>query len=165
LRNIVGNITTGYSPVFSILLYTLVSLKKYYPIGRLAFAMLFFIASSGFTMVLHSCLMESGECCESMEDGGSVQLPAGQSAAKPHFVQTGASCCHNIIVGGLNHTSATLENQSSSTYHKSTIAIISPDVPAGQIQSVHPTFLALQQISSHVPPATGLYLSNAALLI
>jgi hypothetical protein len=109
--------------------------------------------------------MHGGVCCENMEAGGSMQRPEGQPAAGSYFTQSGLSCCQSTIVGGLNHNAATLENQATPTYHKVVIAIISPVIPAGQLQEVYSTLYTLQQHSPPAPPSTELYLSNAALLI
>jgi hypothetical protein len=137
---------------------------KYLPIGRLALAVVLIAASSGFTVVLHSCLMADMACCGTMAAGGAMQHAAGHSTSDAALVKDASSCCENTIVGGLSPTTATLESQPTSIHHKSALAVVSPELQAGQARASL-SFITLRQFRPPDPPATGLYLSNAALLI
>jgi hypothetical protein len=141
----------------------LITAGKYLPLGRLVLAVVLIAASSGFTVVLHSCLMADMACCDTMAAGGTIGHPAGNSTAAA-FVKGASSCCENTIVGGLNPTTATLENQSVSFHDKPVLAADTTDLPDGQAQGSS-SFTTLRQFRPPDPPAIRLYLTNSALLI
>ena len=71
-------------------------------IGR-SFVLLFFVASSGFTVIRSHCTMEALDCCKTPNGGMSTAC----RMMDPAHAQTGssmtlASSCHSItVVGGL----------------------------------------------------------------
>jgi hypothetical protein len=136
----------------------------YLRLGRLALAMAFLTASSGFTMVLHSCLMEDMACCGAMTSGGSMPSPSGESTGGASLVKLASSCCENTVVGGLNRTAATLESQQAPVHQKIVLAAANPDLPVGQVEDCS-SFVMLRHLRPTDSPPTGLYLSNSALLI
>jgi hypothetical protein len=87
--------------------------KNIVSIGRVV-AFLFFVASSGFTTILHICTMEAMECCDT---SGASDHDACANAESPSPV-AGASIqnvddCHmNVVVGGLAANQAMLEKES-----------------------------------------------------
>jgi hypothetical protein len=138
--------------------------RTYLPIGRLALAIVLFVASSGFTMVIHSCLMVERACCDSMMAGGAMQHSAGSPAADARLAKPPSSCCENTVVGGLSRTTATLETQAASHHHKMVLAVAGTDLGDGQPQACS-SFIAHRHFRPPDPPPTGLYISNSALLI
>jgi len=115
-------------------------------------------------MALHSCLMENMACCGAMAAGGSMNSPAGAASEGTSLGRVASSCCETTIVGGLNRTTATIESHQSPVHQKSLLAVVSPDLPDGQPKE-GPSFVTLRHLRPADSPPTGLYLSNAALLI
>jgi hypothetical protein len=138
--------------------------ETYLRLGRLALAVVLIVASSGFTMVLHSCLMKDAACCGTMMAGGPMTSRSGASSEGATLMKNASSCCENTVVGGLNPATATLEGQKAPVHPKIVLAAVNPDLPDGQ-QNDCPSFVTLRHLRPTDSPPTGLYLSNAALLI
>ena len=136
----------------------------YLRLGRLALAVALIVASSGFTMVLHSCLMEDMACCTQMASERPMPSPSGASSEGPSLVKLASSCCDNTIVGGLNPTTATLESQKAPVQQKILLIALSPEFPDGRQRNC-PSFVTLRHFRTTYVPPTAIYLSNAALLI
>ena len=70
-------------------------------LGRL-FVLLFMIASSGFTVVLRNCLMNSPDCCATM-------CQESAPSAKDESVNAQMGCPMSIVAGGLNTNPGLIE--------------------------------------------------------
>jgi hypothetical protein len=133
-------------------------------VGRIV-AFLFFLASSGFTSVLHICAMEASGCCDVSPAGGEkpCENPLPQSTG--HVTQIGSSCLANIVAGGLVGVQGTTEKDSRAQVSK----------PIALIGSLAPRMLHLPSISvsrhhsSHnpacSPPSVETYIMNTSFLI
>ena len=132
-------------------------LGPYAFVGRLALAVVLFVASSGFTVVLHSCLMENRACCEGMPSGGTM-LPGSERVSR-----AASACCENTIVGGLNRSTATIEQQAP--LHLKTIATAQAVEPVAGQSADEPRFIFFSRSRPPDPPPFGLYISNLSLLI
>ena len=135
-------------------------------IGRL-FVLLFFLANSGFTVVLYHCTMEEMDCCntsdERMSDACSMMDPP-QASSGPAI--TAGDNCHCVIVAGGLKTDPTVVEKESLTQ------VIKVDL----VSSFTPS-LALSTVSSQVrlfsstasqnasPPAVETYVLNSTFLI
>jgi hypothetical protein len=93
--------------------------------GRIL-AVLFVLANSGFTAVLHQCAMESKqaapsdqsmECCDTpdRDNDAACEVSQGPSSA-PHGIHF--TCHTSTIVGGMPSTSALLSEQSKTQLSK-----------------------------------------------
>ena len=133
-------------------------------IGRLAIAAVLLVASSGFTIVLHSCLMEGASCCDAMAAGGPMHAGRDRAADGVHLSKVPSSCCESTLVGGLNGSTAAIENQAAPHDLKGVLAVAGPALSGGQAEAGSP-ILAFRQFRPPDPPPCGLYISNAALLI
>jgi hypothetical protein len=138
--------------------------ETYLRLGRLALAVVLILASSGFTMVLHSCLMKDMACCGTMMAVGPMTSRSGESAEGATLVKKASSCCENTVVGGLNTSVATLESQKAPVHQKIFLVAVNPDLPGGQ-QNDRPSIVTLRHLRPSDSPPTPIYLSNAALLI
>ncbi len=128
-------------------------------------ATLFLVSVSGFSTVLHSCLMTGMSCCmSSMPHRDTQPQEASQpSAYYSNITMTG--CCSTRIVGGLSTSLALLEHQHKFTQSKfSVLSVATPaSIPAPQ------THLSLKQyfsLGEHIPPSSvEKYVFNSSYLI
>lgn len=126
-------------------------------------AFLLALSSSGFTAVLHSCLMAERSCCDASMmthmsgDEGATQ--AGNPVLKNVM-----SCCAVTFAGGLNANPIVTGNQYSSLHHLDQVALLPPSVLTGAQQiSSHPVSASFLAAAS--PPSVEKYLLNASFLI
>ena len=141
------------------------SLRTYTEFVRTAITVLFLMASSGFTDVLHSCLMESRTCCEVMTVDGTMPSENSGGSSGRETAISGTGCCSDRIVGGLSNMSALTEKNTKSEAQRSVLFVFVPEnihhplTPATALQ------LDLRNIRNSSPPQTEKYIFNAALLI
>ena len=135
-------------------------------LGRL-FVLLFFVANSGFTVVLYHCTMEEMDCCttpnEQMSDACSMMDPP-QASSGP--VLTAGDNCHSVIVaGGLKTDPTVVEKESVSRVIKiDLVAGFVPYLEVSNVSSQAPSFsTAAPQNTS--PPAVETYVLNSTFLI
>ena len=80
-------------------------------IGRVV-AILFFMASSGFTTILHICAMEASECCDTSGASNHHACPSDEETPSPvagTSIQNADDCHINAVAGGLSAIQALLE--------------------------------------------------------
>ncbi len=79
-------------------------------IGRVV-AFLFFIASSGFTTILHICTMEASACCDTSgaSDHQACPNPEKSFPGSGASIQNANECHINAVAGGLAAIQALLE--------------------------------------------------------
>ncbi len=78
--------------------------------GRVV-AFLFFVASSGFTTLLHICTMEASECCDTSgaSDHAACPNPEKSSPVAGTAIKNADDCHINAVAGGLSAIQALLE--------------------------------------------------------
>ncbi len=127
-------------------------------------ALLLLVASSGFTMALHSCLMAEHGCCTTSPMEMPAHHHAGGSAI--HLERVGGKCCEVRIAGGLNANPAVSEHAPSLVPQK---LVIHTQLPGNLIEANTGNFtssLVLFSTSRFVsPPPVEKYVLDAAFLI
>ena len=131
------------------------------------FVLLFFVASSGFTLVLSHCTMESTDCCKKtigdMPHECSMMDPP-QASSGPAVTMDGN--CHSLTVAGGLATDPTVVEKESLT------RVVKLDVHAGFTLvpmisvvafSSQPSLSAVAQYAS--PPPVEAYVLNSTFLI
>jgi len=125
-------------------------------------AVLLALSSSGFTTVLHSCLMAERSCCDASmmaNMSGDEQTILG----KP-VLRNDMSCCAITVAGGLNTNPIVAGNQQPPQQHLDLIALLPPSAVSGeQHVPTHPTFFSSSTAPS--PPSVEKYLLNSSFLI
>lgn len=119
--------------------------------------MLFFIASSGFTVVLHSCLMEETTCCPQASTGTT-------SASVPVSVEQSA-CCSTNIVGGLNTNPALIDKLQKTEQQKVGFAASAIIIASPNINAVATPNQLTSRVSLFASPSVEKYILNASFLI
>ncbi len=132
-------------------------------IGGIIAAVLLLAVSSGFTVVLHSCLMETMQCCETMSTDGSMD--AAMPTQGSRVAQAGSSCCTSTVIGGLNSFTALLEKQTKTDHLKVAIVLLHTD-PSDQFSLLtSPVRHFVHSAHGASPPSVEKYILHAALLI
>lgn len=135
-------------------------------IGRL-FVLLFFVANSGFTVVLYHCTMEEMDCCTTsngqMSSDCSMMDPP-QTSSGPS-VTAGNDCHSMIIAGGVKTDPTVVEKESVARVIKVDLAAsFTPDFALSTVSSLYQSFsLSASQIAS--APAVETYVLNSTFLI
>ena len=135
-------------------------------IGRL-FVLLFFVANSGFTVVLYHCTMEEKDCCTTSNehlscDFGTMDLP--QTPGVPS-VTTGDNCHSMTIAGGVKTDPKVVEKESVTRVIKVDLAAtFTPVFALSTVPSLQQPFssTASQNASS---PSVETYVLNSTFLI
>jgi hypothetical protein len=135
-------------------------------IGRL-FVLLFFLANSGFTVVLYHCTMEEMECCTTSDgqmSGACSMMDPPQTPSGP-AVTSGDNCQSMIIAGGLKTDPTLLEKESVGRVIKlDLVPAFTPDFAFSTVfPQVQPFSLTASQNVS--PPAVETYVLNSTFLI
>jgi hypothetical protein len=142
-------------------------ISQYSPtIGRL-FLVLFFLANSGFTVVLYHCTMGDLDCCSKSDEEiscacSTMNLP--QSSSRP-AVTSGDACHSMTIAGGLKTDPTVVEKESAARVIK--VDLVPAFTPNSQLSTAS---LPVQSSSSTaipniLPPAVETYVLNSTLLI
>lgn len=133
-------------------------------VGRVV-AILFFIASSGFTTILHICTMEASECCDPSGASDHHACPDEESSSPVAGASiTGVNDCHiNAVVGGLSAIQALLEKDSK-VQNISVLALLVPTFVsfASSINTSSFTYSYSETVS---PPSVEKYVLNETFLI
>lgn len=135
-------------------------------IGRL-FVLLFFLANSGFTVVLYHCTMEKMDCCttsdEQMSDACSTMDPP-QAPIGP-AVTAGSNCHTMIVAGGLKTDPTVVEKESVARVIKADlVAGFAPNLAVSSVSfQTQPFSSTASQNAS--PPAVEMYILNSIFLI
>jgi hypothetical protein len=123
-----------------------------------------FLASSGFTTILHNCTMETAACCEPRS--GQQHEQCDVSLPQNIAFQSGQICHSNTVVGGVTPPAAVLEKDTKSEIKKFDTPLV---FAALFVHSVHQP----ECTSSHYSPSADVvfpssvekYVLNATFLI
>jgi hypothetical protein len=135
-------------------------------IGRL-FVLLFFLANSGFTVVLYHCTMEEMDCCTTSDDqmsGACSMMDPPQASSGP--LVTGSDDCHSVIIaGGLRIDPTVVEKESVARANKvDLVAAFAPDLAISPVSfKFQPPLSTASQNAS--PSAVETYILNSSFLI
>ena len=127
-------------------------------------AVLFFVTGSGFTVILHHCEMDNVTCCETMREGSSRTMGNEMPQQGSTVAQVSASCCENVVIGGLNTTPVLLEKQSQKDHKLDQVAVI----VCSDVTVTHSVILSKHHLSSTEtasPPSVEKYVLYSSLLI
>ena len=132
--------------------------------AALIVAFLMTLSCSGFTTVLHSCLMKNRGCCETSM-GLMHRMTGGEPASPGNLIlKSNMSCCATTVAGGLNTNPIVSGTQHSIPQHLSLLALL----PADELSCAQ-SFSTSQILSScplaASPPSVEKYVLNAAFLI
>jgi len=135
-------------------------------IGRL-FVLLFFLANSGFTVVLYHCTMGEMDCCAGSDDemsGACSMMDPPQTSSGPS-ITAGINCQSVIIAGGLKTDPTVVEKESAPRLLKVDLTAAfaldrSLSTDTSQFQSFSLT--AVRDVS---PPTVETYVLNSTFLI
>ncbi len=130
-------------------------------IGR-TLALFLLVANSGFTLVLHSCMIEMSCCDGSMAT--STLGHAGTGAAT--LARPGAQCCAVTVAGGVSSNPIVTDRTTSTVTQKPCV----PGESAHQPSGAGLISRASSRFPSHAthrvePPSVEKYVLNASLLI
>lgn len=138
--------------------------KHILPVSR-ALALATFLASSGFTTIVHNCTMEVPVCCEAPKETNHKDCGESVPANKELAVRSNALCHTNTVVGGVTTNPAVLEKDAKSDVKKLQIAqsilttsgadFNQPRTPLSSFFSATPVFL----------PSVEKYILNSSFLI
>lgn len=102
------------------------------------FILLFFVANSGFTVVLYHCTMDGMPDCINSDKGVPVNCGAGEHQQASGALVTSASMpCHVIKVAGGFHTDPSVVERESGTKHIKVEQIQAPVSLCVSIPLVH----------------------------
>lgn len=132
-------------------------------IGRVV-AFLLFVASSGFTTILHVCSMEASECCDTSGAGNhhactnaEESPPAGGTSVR------NADGCHiNAVAGGLSAIQALHEKESKGPNVHVLLVLMSTFVSLAPSTIASFTYSHPEVVS---PPSVEKYVLNETFLI
>ena len=131
-------------------------------LSRISLLVIFF-ASSGFTIVLHTCSMGAASCCAHECCGDDCDQPATQNATGS--VQPAVSCHMSSVIGGLTTDPAVVEKQSKMDVSNNSIAIpVAVQTDRYDIDNVL-TSTAFRSYEYASPPAVEKYVLSASFLI
>jgi hypothetical protein len=125
-------------------------------------AFLLILSSSGFTTVLHSCLMAERSCCNASMMA-HMNGDEGAVPGKP-VLKNNMSCCAVTVAGGLNTNPIVTHDQHHGVQHLDLIVLLSPRTSSDEQQVLtHSTFFSSSTATS--PPSVEKYVLNATFLI
>lgn len=92
-------------------------------------AVFFLISSSGFTSILHSCLMGGMACCMSTMQHAYGRTEQSHQPMALHLNSAMTGCCSTTIVGGLSTSMALLEKPNRIEHSKPVVVAVNSIVP------------------------------------
>jgi hypothetical protein len=120
---------------------------------------LFILTSSGFTAVVHTCVMGSAESC-------ACEPEPEKKPVSGHVITDGLGCCTTHLAGGLIPVPTTLGVSESHGKAATTVSLDFPADVSPELTGAHPSFLLLSDLPRGVPPcASEKYLLNATFRI
>ncbi len=125
-------------------------------------AILLMVSSSGFTAVLHSCLMAERSCCD-QSMMLHMPLDRGTHSGIPGL-KADLSCCAVTLAGGLNTNPIVPGNQHSAPQHLDVLSLL-PIAECSCTQDVCSRLTFLASTVSASPPSVEKYVLNATFLI
>jgi hypothetical protein len=138
--------------------------KNIVSIGRVV-AFLFFIASSGFTTILHICTMEASECCDTSGASGHQACPNPEmsSPVSSASIQNADDCHINAVAGGLSAIQALLEKDSKTQNVEVLSVLASTFVSLAPVNNT--SWFTYSFTESVSPPSVEKYVLNETFLI
>jgi hypothetical protein len=135
-------------------------------IGRL-FVLLFFLANSGFTVVLYHCTMGEIDCCGTSDNDMSCacsMMDPPQTSSGPS-ITAGINCQSVIVAGGLKTDPTVVEKESAARLLKvDLVAAFAPDFAGSTITSQFQP-VSLPSARDVSPPTVETYVLNSTFLI
>ncbi len=131
--------------------------------GRI-FTLVFLLASSGFTTIVHICAMEASECCDTSGTSDHNACPNEQALAPVAGMSIqNVDDCHNEVVGGSAVVQALVEKDAPEQNVEVLSVVISTFVaPASNNTSSWFKYSYSESVS---PPSVEKYVLNETFLI
>jgi hypothetical protein len=139
--------------------------QKHISLIRVFLAALVLTASSGATIVLHRCQMQTTCCCSPIRstNGDGCNRPNGASSGKS-FKADFTTCNTSIVVGGVALKQALLEKENKPESNKAIVSKTGPLSLGSLLQTDrHSQYLLLSKAVS--PPSVDRYVLNGSFLI
>jgi hypothetical protein len=125
-------------------------------------ALLLSVSSSGFTTVLHSCLMAERSCCN---PSMMTHMPIDRRAGTGNQVlESSMSCCATAVAGGLNSNPIVTGHQSPAHQHLDLLALL-PIAEGSGAHYVCSHHILLARSAAASPHPVEKYVLNASFLI
>jgi hypothetical protein len=132
--------------------------------GRII-ALLLFIASSGFTTIVHACAMEATQCCDTSRarDHKACENPFPLVAGPS--VQREFDCHTNTVAGGLAGVQGLIEKDGKPLNNRLEVlsAVVSQYISFASSGTA--SWLSTSYCTSVSPPSVEKYVLNASFLI
>jgi hypothetical protein len=126
-------------------------------------AFLLALSSSGFTAVLHSCLMAQEKSCCDVSLMREMASDEGVIPGTP-VLKNNMSCCTITVAGGLNTNPIVIGDQAAPLQHLEVLALIPPvEFSGAQHILTHSTLVSASVAAS--PPSVEKYVLNSTFLI
>ncbi len=125
-----------------------------------------FVASSGFTAILHNCTMKAATCCsDSSEEVSHKDCDEGLPTNLESSIQFNAVCHTNTLVGGMTTNPAVVEKENK--YQQTKLSIVADIILVDCFQT---SALNLSPLFGHTtatvsPPSVEKYVLNASFRI
>ncbi len=107
------------------------------------------LSSSGFTAVLHSCLMAEQSCCDQPLNMMAGMPLDDEEGSANQALTANMSCCAVTVAGGLNTNPIVSGNQQTAQQHLDLILLLPPTVLSGA-QQIHPILSTLLSLRLHL---------------
>ncbi len=124
-----------------------------------------FLASSGFTTILHNCTMEVTACCEAPREVNHKDCGGSVPANTELFIQSDAVCHINTVVGGITTNPAVLEKDGKSDIKKFQIAESILTTSIAGFNHLRSQFNSFSFDTAVFLPSVEKYVLNASFLI
>ncbi len=128
-------------------------------------ALVTFLASSGFTTILHNCTMEVTTCCEAPREVNHKDCGGSVPANTELFIQSDAFCHTNTVVGGVTTNPAVLEKDGKSDVKKLQKAESILTTSATAFNQLRSPFNSFSSGTPVFLPSVEKYVLNASFLI
>lgn len=126
----------------------------------------FVVASSGFTAILRTCVMETMSCCADAKVPQHMECDTEQPGDAPTLSIRADSQCHaDILVGGMTTNPAVVEKEHK--YQQTKLAIGANVLSFNCFQASPPSLSPLfgHTTAKVFPPSVEKYVLNASFLI
>lgn len=133
-------------------------------VGR-ALALATFLASSGFTTIVHNCTMGIPVCCEAPREINHKDCSERVPANKELAVRSNAACHTTTVAGGVTTNPAVLEKDAKSDVKKLQIAQSIITTSILRLDQLHTPLNFFSNDTSVFLPSVEKYILNASLLI
>ena len=144
----------------------MIAIGRHMAYFRGSVALLLFLSSSGFTTILHNCVMEASECCDISAGSDQKGCETPLTAVAGESVQGLFDCHTNTVVGGPADIQAVAEKDGKHLNQKlELLSLLSSHHASLSPLSINANRSNLISSGNVSPPSVEKYILTAALLI